>query len=139
MAEFSKVMKQAKRMCSKYYLSCTGCPLADEKDECKFGGMIYEGIPQDWNLSKLPEVERIVMDWAAKNPELRYPSWHDAWRQLFPGADLIPCPRKHFGFTFACIGEDSCQTCVKRQIYPFVAEKLGIKPIGGEHDERASF
>ena len=131
MAEFQEVMRQAKRMCEASGDTCLSCPV-DGGDTCVF-------MKSPWSLTKekIAETEKIVINWAEKHPEPRYPTWAEAWRQLFPGADLIPCPRKHFWFDCACIGEDSCQMCVNRQMYPFVAEKLGVKPIGGASDEKA--
>lgn len=124
MAEFQDVTKQAKRMCETH--TCGDCPLKTMEGYCRMC------FPPDeiGDQKELESIERIVMDWAAKNPEPRYPTLAEAWRRLFPAADLIPCPQKHFGFSCACIGEESCQTCLNRQMYPFIAEKLGIKPIG---------
>lgn len=130
MAEFQEVVAQIKRMCKSHGESCHDCPAKRKSGLCALVND-DEFIPEDWEEIKAAEIEMVVMRWAANHPGQRYPTWAEAWRQLFPAADLIPCPRKHFGFSCACIGEDSCQTCVNRQMYPFIAEKLGIKPMGG--------
>lgn len=66
MAEFSEVMKQIARMADACKGECEKCPL-DNSVLCTgpwcFGGT--EGIA---------EAERIVMQWAAENPEPVYPS-----------------------------------------------------------------
>ena len=67
MAEFSEVMKQLARMANACKGECEKCPL-DNSVLCTgpwcFGGT--EGIA---------EAERIVMQWAAENPEPVYPTW----------------------------------------------------------------
>ena len=79
-------------------------------------------------------IQRIVMDWANKHPESRYPSWEEWWRREFPAADnaIYPCA---FGIRerFACFG-NGCETCRSQPIPADIAEKLGIKPIGGDAD-----
>lgn len=68
MAEFSEVMRQARRMC-KAHMSCQGCPLI--KKNCWF-------VPKtEENLEVTEECERIIMQWAAEHPEPKYPTWCD--------------------------------------------------------------
>lgn len=133
MAEFCEVMRQAARMCMlNAQAGCGACPLNMEYG-CKImhGVLEYGGIDGE----RPEDVERVVMDWAAKNPEPRYPSWNEWWKREFPAADnaISPCT---FGIRerFACFGQ-GCETCRAQPIPADIAEKLGIKPMGGkEHD-----
>ena len=129
MAEFVEVMRQAKRMCKSYRNDCAGCGLAHDASECPL-----EALPEDWPVEshRLAGIERIVMDWAAAHPEPRYPSWNEAWKQLFPDAKCIPCPVNHFGVGRKC--EHNCVECKNRPMTADIAEKLGIKPIGDAID-----
>jgi hypothetical protein len=61
MAEFQEVMKQAKRMCDA---NCEKCPLRDV-----VGNTCPVAVIGD---DEVAEIERAVMDWAAKNSELRF-------------------------------------------------------------------
>ena len=99
-------------------------PLHDDGIECP-----VEGPPEGWKLNMLAEYERIVMDWVAKHPEPRYPSWSETWRRLFPDARYTPCPESEFGIKMECKG--GCKECLDKPIPADIAEKLGIKPIGG--------
>lgn len=130
MAEFQEVMKQVKRLCSMNDTGCTGCPMANDKDICMMLGYRLAGVaPEKFNLDMMAKAERIIMDWAEKNPEPRYPSWSETWRRLFPGARYTPCPESEFGVKMECKG--GCKACLNKPIHADIAEKLGIKPIGG--------
>ena len=135
MAEFQEVVKQANRMCRSFGAVCDGCKLhwLDGEALCVFGG-----TPEAWRSNKMTDAERIVMDWAAEHPELRYPSWHEAWKQLFPDGQGSPCPTA-YGMKYEpeWCGSDDCKKCKGRPIPADIAEKLGIKPIGGKTDENA--
>ena len=103
MAEFQEVMRQGNRMC-KEYAECVECPMyryIDENGEiCPF--------ESNYGLAKL---ESIVMDWAEKHPEPKYPTWTE-WLRTFSakGVDLYePIPADN-------------------------AEQLGINQIGGMSD-----
>lgn len=126
MAEFTEVMRQARRMCETFRDgNCSKCPIGDAKAlECGItvtSGMDYK------------EVERRVMQWAAEHPEPVYPSWKEGWKQLFPEADIrrTLCPEV-FGDEYKCDwchdDNDSCDECLERPIPAEVAEKLGVKP-----------
>ena len=111
MAEFAEIVKHASRLC-KYYQkdkSCARCPLSQDAIE----------------------IERIVTDWAKEHPEPMYPSWHEAWLSLFPYAEEL-CPGKLFGED--CPEGMLCPECRERPMSKKVAEKLGIKPVGGGED-----
>ena len=129
MAEFSVIMKQAKRMCKTYESCFERCPFG-QSDGCPFVFFKHHLATFDFS-----EIERIVMDWAAKNPEPRYPSWNGWFRETFPDSIYAtsPCPNT---FCRVCDptayhGEVECYECKGKPIPADVAEKLNIKPIGG--------
>lgn len=130
MAEFTEIMRQAKRLCAAHGSTCTtnNCPL-DGGEACRLN-IDLDG--EDYN-----ELERIIMDWAAEHPEPVYPTWKDGWKQLFPEADIkrVFCP-EIFGDKYKCVwchgwscdDNYSCDECLERPIPADIAEKLGIKP-----------
>ena len=123
MAEFTEVMRQAKRMHDMYNrggYSCADCPL-----DCSDGRCMLDFDDK----FKPEEVERYIMDWAAEHHEPVYPSWDEAWKNLFPGAVKAPCPRAFFGCE--CMVDIGCAKCGSRPIHAEIAEKLGIKPKEG--------
>ena len=122
MAEFTAVMRQAKRMCAAHGGMCISrnCPL-DNGEACR--------LAADQDGEDCSDVERIIMAWAAEHPEPMYPSWADLWQSLFPGADN-PCPKEWFGED--CPKGMECFECIERPMSKKVAEKLGIKPITTE-------
>lgn len=126
MAEFTEVMRQAKRLCAAHDSTCTtnNCPL-DGGEACRLN-IDLDG--EDYN-----ELERIIMDWAKEHPEPVYPSWEAAWRQLFPDANCVPCPDS-FGIKYGVpeCAHLACTACKSRPIPAAVAEKLGIEPIAPE-------
>lgn len=135
MAEFCEVMRQAARMCASHNNDCAGCGLVKDCMECPL-----EGMPENWQVRacKLASIERIVMDWAAKNPEPRYPSWNRWFRETFPDSIYAtsPCPNT---FCRVCDptayhGEVECYECKGKPIPADIAEKLGIKPMGGKEE-----
>ena len=133
MAEFQEVVKQAKRMCKSNGCTCNSCLLLDEKDECRHRDAIYNETPEDWKLDKLAEIERIVMDWAAEHPEEIYPTWKEWQDTNFPNNDslILPCIFESEEY-FGCKLEIECEKCINKPIPADIAEKLGIKPIGGQ-------
>ena len=132
MAEFSVVMKHAKRMCAAYESRCDRCPFG-QSDGCPFVFFKHHMKSFDFN-----EVEHIVMNWAAANPEPRYPTWVEWWNENFSSKGrrmLTPCsfvPPAELGCS---IGMDGCMNapykCWHTPIPADIAEKLNIKPIGG--------
>lgn len=125
MAEFQDVVKHGKRMCNAY--DCKECPLGSA-----VGDICLITITAD---DEAADIERIVMDWAAKHPEPRYPSWHEAWKQLFPDGQGSPCPAA-YGMKYEpeWCGSGDCKRCKNRPIPADIAKQLGIKPIGGAND-----
>lgn len=128
MAEFTEVMRQAKRICTVHGGICSYrcCPLANGK-KCRLN-VNLDG--EDYN-----ELERIIMDWATKHPEPVYPSWEEGWRQLFPNGIDTPCPSEYDAkYGHDCV-KLSCLNCKRRSMPAEVAEKLGIKPIDHQSED----
>nr|DAH18757.1 MAG TPA: hypothetical protein [Caudoviricetes sp.] len=139
MAEFTEVMRQAKRLCAAHDSMCasSNCPLDNEEvDACR---LLPDHDGEDYN-----ELERIIMDWAAEHPEPVYPTWKDSWKQMFPEADIerVFCP-EIFGDKYkcdwcqgwSCDDNYSCDECLERPMPAEVAEKLGIKPISRQSED----
>ena len=124
MAQFSEVMRQAKRMCKTFSDGhCSECPIGNANAlEC--GITVTSGMDCE-------EVERRVMQWVAEHPEPVYPTWDEWQNSVFPDAeiDITPCT---FGSRdrLNCFFEKKCSTCKEQQIPADIAEKLGIKPKG---------
>ena len=117
-------MRQARRLCAAHGGMCNyrNCPL-DNGKECR---ILPNHDGEDYN-----DLERIIMDLAAEHPEPVYPSWEEAWKQLFPNGIDTPCPSeygKKYGHD--CINI-SCRNCKQRPIPAEIAEKLGIRPKEG--------
>ena len=121
MAQFVEVMNQARRICLEHSGDCDGCSLHDDdRLVCRFDlGEKY--LYYD-------TAERIVLKWAAEHPKPVYPSWVDAWQQLFPGAKNVPCPELYFGAGCQDKSGGGCIVCKRSPIPDEIAEKLWIKP-----------
>lgn len=121
MAQFSEVMRQARRMCESFSDGdCSECPIGDVKVlEC--------GITVTSRMD-CEEVERRVMQWAAEHPERVYPTWREWQNSTFPDAGryIMPCDFESKN-RFKC-KEKTCYQCVTEPIPADIAEKLGIKP-----------
>lgn len=132
MAEFSVVMKHAKRMCKTYESRCDRCPFG-QSDGCPFDFFKHHMKSFDFY-----EVEHIVMNWADKHPEPKYPTWIEWWDENFSSKGrrmFTPCsfvPPAELGCS---IGMDGCMNapykCWHTPIPAEIAKKLNIKPIGG--------
>ena len=133
MAEFKDVIKAQKRMCDAME-NCGQCPLIDADCACRFSCMI-EG---DFDSAETEIIEHIVMDWVAKHPEPRYPTWDEWYKATFPNSNYhtIPCPSMFYKIceTSNYHGEVECYECKNSPIPADIAEQLGIKPIGGDTD-----
>ena len=129
MAQFTEVMRQARRMCSSFGGECSDkCPLncaIQVETDCYRNLCICVGggFEEAYKL-----IEERVMRWAAKHPEPVYPTWREWQRSMFPDADadMSPC---EYGRRdrFDC-GNKSCAECMAEPIPAYSAEKLGIKP-----------
>lgn len=127
MAEFAEVMKQRKRMC-KTIKACAFCPLG-------FGNNGTNDDCVEIGLNKPEEAEKIIMEWAAAHPEPVYPSWNEAWKQLFPDAarqSESPCLKYFLSADRINCRGIPCRDCTAKPIPADIAEKLGIKPISEE-------
>lgn len=122
MAEFTEVMRQAKRMCTAHGGMCNSrnCPL-DNGEACR--------LAADQDGEDYSDVERIIMAWAAEHPVPRYPTWWEWQHSMFPdaNANMYPCSFLSYKES-GCTGS-VCDECCKRQIPADIAAKLGIKPI----------
>ncbi len=122
MAEFTEVMRQAKRMCAAHGGMCNSrnCPL-DNGEACRLAA---DQDDVDYN-----EVERIIMAWAAEHPASRYPTWNEWQNSMFPdrGRDPSPCEFDDCS-RFKC-KEKNCGQCMDEPIPADIAAKLGIRPI----------
>lgn len=134
MAEFQEVVRQAKRMCKAH----------EDCEECKLNGDASCPFcinPERWEDGASEAIERIIMDWAAKHPEPTYPTWNEWYKATFPNSNYhtIPCPSMFYKIceTSNYHGEVECYECKNRPIPADIAERLGIKPIGGTSDENA--
>lgn len=116
MAEFAETMQKLRELC-KRQKDCRNCTMFIGGLEC--GASL--GSPN------LPagEVERRIVQWEAAKS--KYPSWAQAWKQLFPDA-IPPCPAKNFGVN-GC--DYHCDECRARPMPAEIAEKLGIEPKEG--------
>lgn len=81
------------------------------------------------NVDNCEEQIEGLKAWAKEHPEPVYPSWDEAWKNLFTGAVKAPCPRAFFGCE--CMVDIGCAKCGSRPIPAEIAEKLGIKPKEG--------
>lgn len=126
MADFQEVMRQAARMC-RAHEECEECPVGKIADMVPSGCLFGSGIDAGY-------IEEKIMGWAEENPEARNPSWDEAWKMVFPTGAGTPCPAD-FGVQCkpdgGCSACRSCKVCRERPIPADIAEKLGIRPIGG--------
>lgn len=135
MAEFTEVVKQARRLC-KYFGEvrddCKTCPLAS--DEGTYLCNVID-LTADFSGEDYDRFASIVMKWATEHPEPKYPTWCGMWKQLFPTAECVPCIKVAIGNEYkpkeGC-DKVRCDVCKMRHIPADIAKKLGIEPIGGE-------
>lgn len=127
MAEFTEVMRQARRMCASYEHKCEqGCPLdhSNGKTERNLCILIGSGDGAIYD-----EIEHYVMRWAEDHPEPVYPTWNEWHRSMFPNATALIRPCEFESVTVQECYNRTCITCIDRQIPADIAAKLGIKPI----------
>lgn len=127
MAEFTEVMKQAKRMCDSYEdRDCRECPLS--RDNTKCGHSLCIEITSI-SAGEAAEIERAVMSWSAAHPEPRYPTWKEWYDTEFEDVTFFHrlCPAV-FGDEYYACGAGACDKCRDRIIPNDIAEKLGIRP-----------
>lgn len=121
MAQFTEVMRQVRRMCESFSDGhCSECPIGNANSlEC--GITVTSGMDCE-------EVERRVMQWAAKHPEAAYPTWSEWQNRMFPDADVDICPCEFGSKDRLKCNEKTCYQCIAEPIPADIAEKLGIKP-----------
>ena len=128
MAEFVEVMKYVNRMCEKA-MKCTECELSSNDNGF--------GLPCTKYMQTHPEeAEKIIMEWAAANPGPTYPSWDEAWKQMFPNSHHpeAPCLMFMLPIDHPQVCGVECSECSKRPMPADIAEKFGIKPLEGGND-----
>lgn len=127
MAEFTEVMRQAKRMCEYYEDGrCRECPLS--RDNTKCGHSLCIEI-SSISAEEAAEIEHAVMSWAAEHPAPRYPTWNEWQGKMFPNRtrDVSPCEFDDDS-RFNC-GSKGCGQCMNEPIPADIAAKLGIRPM----------
>ena len=136
MAEFTEVIRHARRMCVSHDGCANGCPLHE-----KWG--FYHGcdvIDPSYSTTdeQYKEFEQTVMQWAAAHPEPRYPTWMEWYKKTFPDAHkgLRPCPNEFYKICDMreYHGELECYECKNSPIPADIAKKLGVKPIEVDGD-----
>lgn len=139
MSDFTKTMKDWKRMCDKMDKDygtdacCTHCPLSLE-------GVVIDGCDAiythwaanaDWD-----KVASIIEEWAAENPEPVYPTWAE-WLiehglTEYQG-NVFNDYRKDGPFVTKI--DAVLSKAAYKPIPADIAEKLGLKPKGGNEND----
>lgn len=124
MAEFSKIMAEARRLCGTME-QCVDCPLWDNGDN---GCRLVIDTSRTQEAVKDATTEKIVLAWAKQHPELEYLSFDSAWKTLFPEAHVSPCPARHYGVSCALDinAAEDCETCRQLPIPRRIVERLKI-------------
>lgn len=131
MAGFVEVMRTARRMCNDMD-ECEVCPLYDGFNECC---LLSDGALCHMD-SDFARYEADIMKWAAENPELRFPTWHEWANEQFPDADRCIRTCAFISKKRAnCMAQDTCDDCRNQPIPADIAQKLGIQPIPVEPKE----
>ena len=117
-SDFEITMRDWKRLCDsmnkKYdFHSCEICPV--HKSVC--GGIWEMSENTDWKL-----LQEKVTAWAAENPEPQYPTWGE-WLMSIGVINGV-----HPHGAIDALGN------LKQPIPADIAEKLGLKPKGGNED-----
>lgn len=134
MSEFAKTMKEWRRMCNAFVKQydndcCKYCPL----DHLKSCGAIWE--IEEGTYGNIAET---VDNWAADHPEPQYPTWTEWLEEMGLTRRSVTAARR-------ILGTDSPQETAipfivtlsvnaSNPIPADIAEKLGLKPKGGEND-----
>lgn len=125
MAEFVEVMRQYGRMCGvERPRRCVSCKLSYGNNDMKLSC-------ENFTMKYPEETEKIVLEWATEHPEPKYPSWNEAWKQLFPDSQYpdVPCLKYMLPSNHPQTCSVGCYECSTRPIPADIAEKLGIKPL----------
>lgn len=138
MSEFVKTMRDWKRLCdkmdNKYGIgACTNCPLFSmgaKRSGC-------DAINTDWAANiDWDKFASIVDAWAAENPEPVYPTWAE-WlkEQDIVAVDVRPLASSTTSGSSTYIQNVSTKPAFYRPIPADIAEKLGLKPKGGDEND----
>lgn len=130
MAEFTEVCRQAIRKAQE-----SGANGHKPNFVKLYISAIKTNVEHEGSVVTTPEeLEAAIMGWATENPEVKYPSWDEAWKQAFPNNKGTPCPMcfdRKYKPTDGC---GSCKECKKRPIPAGIAEMLNIELEGGEEN-----
>lgn len=127
---FQEVMRQARRMCKTESMKgndCRACP--------RHGKSCLPKTHSSFKPGDDEEYERDVMKWAEEHPEQIYPTWNETWHQLFPNAKVNKAPCLAYFYSQDEINvmcSYNCNECRNKPIPAEIAEKFGVKPIGGD-------
>lgn len=125
MAEFNEVVKEFNRMDETFSRNCKDCPMPGQNiGQCR--KLLFDA-PETY--------KHIVMHWAAEHPGPKYPTWEEWWRETFPNADRNLCPRIFGLRKMQECPVLKCYECRAQPIPAKIAEKLGIKPKGGNGND----
>lgn len=127
MAEFQEVIKQALRMEEK----CSGANRIT-LDVYEDGMITSESIP----AVPLAKFESIIMEWAAANPEPRYPTFSEHIHSILPTCnDDEICVEFLYGEEYVpdkkrCLENNigKCVECWNSIMPKELADRLGVKP-----------
>lgn len=116
MAEFREVLRQWRRMCTANRCrNCPGRPTDTKEGVCV---LVQPDVGSDGLRPRTEaECEKIIMSWAAENPEPVYPTWKNYFASLY-------------GQNYGLYGDKqlSVSRLCDEQIPPEVAQKLGLEP-----------
>lgn len=117
MAEFMKVMADARRLCRSYE-KCKGCPNSAEQDDCLIAWLGATYATSD----DIKRAEESVLAWAAENPSK---TMLDVFYEHFPKAERLKngtlriCPH-HLDPSWGGLCDDGktgdCRACWAREV-----------------------
>lgn len=121
MAEFQDVMKQWRRMCDK---------MREQGDWCQSAICPLGGKCQFPSTTDSVTVEKIVMEWAAENPEPVYPSW-DEWLLSVGGGKEQTYEVHGYSGNTEVVDFETQVIALNEPIPAETAKRLGVKPKEG--------
>ena len=115
--EFQEVMKQWQRMCESMQGGISKC------DNCPLLEVICQYRPNE--KEHFAEAEKIIANWAAKNPEPVYPTWKEWLEEQRVVVHFDSVSEKGTKVKWELTNKSNCR------IPADIAEKLGIEPKEG--------
>lgn len=117
MADFKNVMKDWRRMCKKFdeSMNCDRCPLSVNQ-VC---GCLEESTDKD-----IENAEKIITEWAEKNPEKVYPTWLEWLSEQF---SIMGVERSMF-YNLFYYEITVAGGRINEPIPADIAERLGLEP-----------